>query len=217
MVQTDATPASGSGITTSAAWAARRLEILRRAAAVFREKGFQGAGMREIAEGLGLAPGALYYYFPSKTDLLYACQQVSLDRLTEGARRIAREARPGAERLRRLVDHHLEVILDVLGGSAAHLEFGALPPERRRAIVKRRDAYERILRKVIHEGAEDGTLRLVDEKTTTMALLGALNWTVVWWRPEGKRTATDLGATYADLFLRGLAPGGGRDDRGRMP
>ena len=135
--------------------------------------------MREIAEGLGLAPGALYYYFPSKMDLLYACQAISLDRLTDGARGIARSTLPAAERLRGLVDHHLEVILDVLGGSAAHLEFGALPPERRREIVKRRDAYERIFRKVIREGAEDGTLRAVDEKTTAMALLGALNWTVV--------------------------------------
>ena len=214
MVQTRA---DGSGASTSPAWAERRLEILRRAAEVFREKGFQGAGMREIADGLGLAPGALYYYFPSKTDLLYACQAISLERLTEGARSIARQPLPADERLRRLVDHHLEVILDVLGGSAAHLEFGALPPERRREIVKRRDAYERILRKVIREGAEDGTLRVVDEKTTAMALLGALNWTVVWWRPEGKRTATDLGSTYADLFLHGLAPVDGVDEQGRTP
>jgi AcrR family transcriptional regulator len=215
MVQTS-DPPSGPGRTTEA-WAERRLEILRRAAAVFREKGFQGAGMREIAEGLGLAPGALYYYFPSKTDLLYACQAVSLDRLIEGARRVAREGGPAPERLRRLVDHHLEVILDVLGGSAAHLEFGALPPERRREIVRRRDAYERIVRKVIREGGEDGTLRVVDEKTTAMALLGALNWTVVWWRPEGKRTTTDLGRTYADLFLRGLRPGSAQDEQGRTP
>jgi len=214
MVQTNAIP---SGATASPAWAERRLEILRRAAEVFRERGFQGAGMREIAEGLGLAPGALYYYFPSKTDLLYACQEISLDRLTEGARAIARTDAQAAERLRSLVDHHLEVILDVLGGSAAHLEFGALPPDRRREIVKRRDTYERILRKVIREGAEDGTLRRVDEKTTAMALLGALNWTVVWWRPEGKRTATDLGTSYADLFLRGLAPADAGTGQGRTP
>ena len=64
MVQTRIAP-SAAGRTTEA-WAERRLEILRRAAEVFRAKGFHGAGMREIAEGLGLAPGALYYYFPSK-------------------------------------------------------------------------------------------------------------------------------------------------------
>ena len=52
-------------------------------AAVFRQKGFHGAGMREIARGLGMAPGALYYYFKSKEDLLYACQTLSLKRLLE--------------------------------------------------------------------------------------------------------------------------------------
>jgi len=199
--------------TSPSAYEQRRLEILRRAAEVFREKGFHGAGMREIAEGLGLAQGALYYYFPSKTDLLYACQAISLDRLSEGARRIAAEDATAAERLRRLVHHHLEVVLDVLGGSAAHLEFGALPPDRRREIVKRRDAYERTIRRVIRDGAHDGTLRAVDPKTSSMALLGALNWTVVWWRPEGKRTAADLARAYADLFLGGLAPGTGGGSR----
>lgn len=223
MVQTRTSPSAPG--TATAAWAERRLEILRRAAEVFREKGFQGAGMREIAEGLGLAPGALYYYFPSKMDLLYACQAIALDRLTEGAREIARRGVRADERLRRLVDHHLGVILDELGGSAAHLEVGALPPPRRREIVKRRDAYELILRKVIRDGAKDGTLRAVDEKTTAMALLGALNGTVAWWRPEGKRTATELGQAYADLFLRGLtpvfpgglAPGAGGATKGRTP
>ena len=50
----------------------RRMEILRQAASVFREKGYHGAGMREIAKGIGVAPGALYYYFESKEDLLYS-------------------------------------------------------------------------------------------------------------------------------------------------
>lgn len=214
MVQTH--PSSEPGEATPA-FAQRRLEILRRAAEVFRAKGFHGAGMREIAEGLGVAPGALYYYFPSKTDLLYACQTISLERLIQGARAIAREDAPAAERLRRLVRHHLDVILDVLGGSAAHLEFAALPPEPRKEIGRRRDAYERLLRRVIRDGAEDGTLRAVDEKTAALALLGALNWTVVWWRPEGRRTAGDLGETYADLFLRGLAPDADGSSQRRTP
>jgi len=214
MVQTH--PPSEPGAATPA-FAQRRLEILRRAAQVFRAKGFHGAGMREIAEGLGVAPGALYYYFPSKNDLLYGCQTIALDRLIEGARAIAREEAPAAERLRRLIGHHLDVILDVLGGSAAHLEFAALPREQRQEIGKRRDAYERVLRRVIRDGAKDGTLRPVDEKTTALALLGALNWTVVWWRPEGRQTPEALGATYADLILHGLAPDAGEGPPRRTP
>jgi AcrR family transcriptional regulator len=182
----------------------RRLEILRRAAAVFREKGYHGAGMREIAEGLGLAPGALYYYFGSKEDLLLACQEVSLERMLDGGRRIARTKAPADERLRDLVTMHLDLTLDVLGGSAAHVEFQALPARRLKQVVKRRDRYERMVRRIIEEGIAAGTFRRVDVKMTAMALLGALNWTVVWWRPEGPWRPKHLVDGFLDVFLEGL-------------
>ena len=76
--------------------AERRLEILRAAAEVFRRKGFAAAGMREIAEALSLAPGALYYYFESKEDLLHACQEESL-RLLLGRGEHPSAKRPGAK------------------------------------------------------------------------------------------------------------------------
>lgn len=190
----------------------RRTEILRRAAAVFREKGYHGAGMREIAEGLGLAPGALYYYFESKDDLLYACQEISLDRLIAGAEAIAQAPGGAPAKLARLVRAHLDLTLDELGGSAAHVEFHALPPERLAEIVRRRDAYEALLRGVIAEGVAAGAFRPVDEKLTVMALLGALNWTVVWWDPEGPLGSRDLMASFVDLFVEGLRVDGCREN-----
>ncbi len=182
----------------------RRAEILRRAAAVFREKGFHGAGMREIATGLGLAPGALYYYFESKEELLYACQDISLTRLIQGARTILKSDHPADEQLRALIAAHIDLTLDELGGSAAHVEFHALPPDRLAEIVKKRDTYERLIRRVIRRGIKDGTFRKTDVKLATMALLGALNWSVVWWSPEGRWSPPDLVRGFADVFVSGL-------------
>jgi AcrR family transcriptional regulator len=182
----------------------RRAEILRCAAEVFREKGFHKAGMREIADGLGVAPGALYYYFASKEELLYACQDISLTRLIESARRILRQDAPADERLRALIAAHLDLTLDELGGSAAHVEFHALPPERLAEIVKKRDTYERLIRRVIRGGIKDGTFRKTDVKLATMALLGALNWSVVWWNPQGRWSSPDLVRGFADVFVAGL-------------
>jgi AcrR family transcriptional regulator len=182
----------------------RRLEILRRAAAVFRAKGYHGAGMREIADGLGLAPGALYYYFRSKEDLLQACQELSLERLVTGGREIARSSRPAPRRLGDLVAMHLDLTLDVLGGSAAHVQFQALPASRLKAVVRRRDEYERIVRDVIEDGIREGAFRAVDAKLAALVLLGALNWTVVWWKPGERWTPRDLTAGVIDLLLAGL-------------
>jgi len=182
----------------------KRAEILRRAADLFRRKGFHGAGMREIARGLQMAPGALYYYFESKEDLLYACQILSLRRLLQSARKIAGSGLDPAGKLRALVRAHLGHILDEMGGSLAHVEFHALPAALLRKVVSKRDSYERLVRGVVAEGVAAGTFRAVDVKLTTLSLLGALNWTVVWWRPEGD--LDEVAHKMTDSFLLGLMP-----------
>ncbi len=182
----------------------RRTEILRRAAGLFRRKGFHRAGMREIAGELGIAPGALYYYFKSKDDLLHACQTLSLKRLLQSARELEALSAPAEEKLRRLVGAHLGHILDDLGGSFAHVEFHALPPPLLAEVVKGRDAYERIVRGILEEGVASGAFRALDVKLGALSLLGALNWTVVWWRPDGRHTLHEVAAEVAEIFLRGV-------------
>ena len=161
--------------------------------------------MREIAAGLNMAPGALYYYFESKDDLLYTCQILSLKRLLASARKIVADDRPADEKLRRLVRAHLGHILDELGGSFAHIEFHTLRPERLHEVVSKRDTYERVVRSVLSEGIGAGLFRRTDVKLATLTLLGALNWTVVWWRPEGRHDLETVAEQIADTFLGGLA------------
>ena len=122
---------------------------------------------------------------------------------------MAASLEPADQRLRALIAAHLDLTLDELGGSAAHVEFHALPEDRLREIVKKRDAYEAHIRTIIQSGIEQGVFREVDVKLTTLSLLGALNWTVVWWRPEGRWSPQDLVSGFADVFLDGLlAPKG---------
>src|SRR5262249_2968552 len=121
---------------------ARRIEILRAAARIFRERGISATGMREIALAADLSPGNLYHYFHGKDEILYFCQDLSLDRLIEALAE-ARNARgPIAPRLLTLARAHLRCLLDEVEGSAAHLEIDALPEALRSAIVAKRDTYE---------------------------------------------------------------------------
>jgi len=183
---------------------AKRTEILRRAATVFRAKGFHGAGMREIAKSLGMAPGALYYYFESKEDLLYTCQMTALKGLLKSAREITATGEPPETKLRLLVAAHLDHILKELGGGLAHVEFHALPKDRLDEVVRGRDAYEKLVRSVIRAGKQNGSFRDVDDKLATLAILGALNWTAVWWKPEGRRRPPAVGEEFANILIEGL-------------
>jgi AcrR family transcriptional regulator len=185
---------------------AKRAEILRRAAAAFRDVGFHAAGMREIARAAGMTPGNLYYYFEDKDDLLYACQTQTLERLLREGRRIAAGEGAPEERLRALVRAHVLCLLEETGGSAAHLEFRALPPNRRAEIARKRDAYERVVRSVVLEGVRSGAFRAVDAKLATLAVLGAANATVTWWRPEGPLAPAAIADAFSDTLVRGLLP-----------
>ena len=187
---------------------ARRAEILKRAADAFREKGFHGAAMRDIAKTLGMLPSNLYYYFEGKDDLLYACQKTALATLLGGARRIVKTGATAAEKIRAIAKAHVLCVLEETGGSAAHLEFRALPGKRRAEIARGRDAYERIVRGVVEEGVRAGEFRALDGKLATLAMLGTLNSTVVWWRPDGPRRPAVIADTFADLIVGGLVLGG---------
>ena len=201
MVQT---VASGAGA------AARRREILGAASRLFREKGLHATGMREIAAELGMTAGNLYYYFPSKQELLAWCQEETLGELGERARSIAAADEPAARRLARLVVEHVAVLNESTPGSLAHLEIEEVPAERRPALLARRKRYERVWRRLIEDGIAAGELRPVDPALATLALLGAVNWTVKWFDARGSKSAREVGEEFAALLVGGLVAAPGR-------
>lgn len=182
----------------------KKVEILRSAAAAFRDRGFTATSMRAIALQIGLTPGALYHYFESKADLLYFCQEYSADRMIEKARKVLRLGVAWQMKLRAIISEQMLCMLDELNGSAAHLEYHALPRARRERIVRKRDAYEGIVRGVLEKGIKAREFAPCDVKMVTFAILGAINWTARWYRPGGEQNAADIATQFSNYLVRGL-------------
>ena len=183
---------------------ARKREILRSAAAAFRRRGFDGASVEDIAAGLGMTKGNLYYYFKDKREILYFCQDHSADRMIEEAERIGRLRVPADEKLRRLIGAQLRCMLDELDGAAAHLEVSALPPARLDRILAKRDRYERAMRGIVEAGVRSRVFTPCDAKLAALAILGAVNWTAKWYRPDGPLTVEQISAEFGRILVQGL-------------
>ena len=184
---------------------ARRLDILRAAARVFRRSGVAAAGMREIAEEADLSPGNLYYYFAGKDELLYFCQDRTVDRMLESAEAARTSTIPVADQLRAVIRAHLHCTLDELEGATAHLEIDMLPDALRRSIIEKRDKYEHAVRALIAKGVKRGEFAACDAALVARAILGALNWTSRWYRPEGRQSVAAIADGLADYLVRGIA------------
>jgi len=165
--------------------------------------------MREIAAEASLSPGNLYHYFAGKHEILYFCQDRSLERMLSALDAARVSARPLPDQLHRVILAHVRCLLDELEGSAAHLEVDALPPELRRPIVEKRDRYEKGVRMLVSAGARNGEFAGEDPKLITRAILGAINWTARWYDPEGPQSASAVVRALADYLVRGLAGDGG--------
>lgn len=183
----------------------QRDAILRAAARLFRERGFADTGMRDIADAAGLSAANLYHYFDGKNDLLFYCQDRALDRMLKAVAAARRSKTLAADRLTLVFTAHLQTLLDEVEGATAHLQIESLSPALRAAIVKKRDRYERALRRLIADGVRTRELVTLDPAIVARAMLGAMNWTVTWFQPEGPDTAVAVGEVISRFLVRGIA------------
>lgn len=183
---------------------ARRDAILRAAARIFRERGFADTGMRDIAVASDLSPANLYHYFKGKDEILFYCQDRALDRMLEAVAAARRAAVDPDGRLRSVLAAHVLTMLDEVEGATAHLQVEALAPPLRARIVQKRDRYERAVRRLLADGMASGAFVAGDEALLTRAMLGALNWVVTWYRPDGARTPGQIADEMARYLVRGV-------------
>ena len=184
--------------------------ILRHAARVFAEKGFEGASIRDISRASGVSLSGLYYYFESKQELLYLIQINAFTSISKRLKkRLACVANP-EERLRILVSNHIDYFLrhpvqmKVLSHEEAALE-GTY--SREVAEIKRR--YYDLARGIFEDLRRARLVRRVNPRVAVLSLFGMMNWIYKWHNPRVDPRAQRLADTMAGIFLEGVANGHG--------
>ncbi|HJP89906.1 MAG TPA: TetR/AcrR family transcriptional regulator [Candidatus Limnocylindrales bacterium] len=188
----------------------RRQAIEDVASDLFREHGYAGTSIRDIARALSVQGASLYAHVTSKEDVLWAIVDraaTRFERAADAAESNAQITDPGdpVEALAALVRAHVEVVThDVDEASVFVTEWRALGPELRRQILDRRDAYETRFRRRIEDGIAVGAFAMTDPAVATITLLSALNGIAIWYDPAGRLPADRIADHEVDLMLRML-------------
>ena len=178
----------------------RREELLAAAARIFSAKGYEGASLREICDAAGILAGSMYHHFRSKEDLFVSVHAEGFRRLNEAVDRVLQGRDDPWARLEAAIAAHLGELVgssDVAAVTGASL-FRMQGRHLQQRLNRQRDAYENRFRRLIQALPLPGE---VDRSLLRLTLLGAINWTRVWYRP-GKRTPAQIARHLVHKVLR---------------
>jgi AcrR family transcriptional regulator len=182
-----------------------RDDILEAAAQVFRQNGFHAASMADIAEAVNLQKASLYHHVSSKQEILFELLDRALELLLERISPIASMDLPAEDRLCRMIREYLQILAENTDLSAVLLfEHRSLEGRQHARHVPNRDKFEDLWRDVLADGVRSRQFACDDIALTARAILGILNWTITWYRPNGPLTVDQIAEHYSSLLLNGL-------------
>lgn len=167
---------------------------------------YHGTGIAELSDAVGLGRGALYHYIGSKEALLYQISKTQVDRMNDHAEQLLEADLPAEELLRQMASGLLRNIAEHRAEWAVFFrEYTALTGENRDRVVAARERYESHWRQALARGVADGTLKPLP-KLLVKGILGMLNYTYLWFEPEGKIGPDQLADDFLDTLLDGMRP-----------
>jgi TetR/AcrR family transcriptional regulator, cholesterol catabolism regulator len=184
----------------------RRDEIREVAQKLFRDKGYLATSMRDIADEMNMkGGGSLYAHIKGKEDLLWEIAIEAIDAFFGALTPIMEQNNPANDKLRQAMIAHILVITTHLGGAIVYFdEWKHLTEPRLSEFISRRDSYEKMFQRLIHQGITESTFRPIDERLATLHVLSAINAVRRWYKPTGRLSDVEVATAVADMVLNGL-------------
>jgi TetR/AcrR family transcriptional regulator, cholesterol catabolism regulator len=176
-------------------------QVLDEAARLFRTRGFDGTSVRDIARAVGMLPGSLYCHFETKEALLVAVYVKGVQQITDAVRSAMERHEDPWDRLEAACIAHLEAILH--DDDYAQVVVRVRPadvPVVDRSLAELRNQYEALFAGLI------GDLPLsrgTDRRVLRLMLMGALNGSQTWYRPDGRLNPRAIARKFIALLRQG--------------
>jgi AcrR family transcriptional regulator len=187
----------------------RERQILDVAASLFRERGYQGMRMDDLAAAVTLNKGTLYHYFPSKAELLYRIYRDTALEFLQRIRLHPADA-PADEAIRMLIQDIAMAIAErrdyvtVFFQEMQWLDKW-LPADQFEEIDGLQSEFRNYVTGVIERGIKAKLFRPIDATVATFGLIGMVGWTYQWHTANGRRSLEDVADIFSDLVLAAFA------------
>lgn len=180
----------------------RRDIIIKAAGQLFREKGYEGTSVRDLGDASGIQSGSIFFHFGSKEEILLALLEGGLRRAVAILDRHLADAQTPKQKLSAILHGHLQAILDEERDAfyVVLRDWRTLSPPSRKKVIALRDEYESHISRTLDELAKTGLIPR-NTRLFRLYLLGALNWTVQWYRPDGGLSIDQLADGFLELML----------------
>jgi AcrR family transcriptional regulator len=195
------------------AYAERRAEIVATAARIFREKGFRGTSLADVAERLGTDRASLYYYIGSKEELFHEIVRDAAEANAQQAEAIRDGAGTAVDKLGRLITslmasyaEHYPFLFVYIQEDLSKVADGRSAWARQMAKINRR--YDDAVIGIVESGFADGSIRPVGPaRVIAYGIIGMVNWTHRWYREGASAmpSAAEVGQAFAEMVLGGLS------------
>ena len=183
----------------------RRRNILDKAAELFAEKGYARSSISELATACNASKSWLYHYYPSKEAILYDIMRFHVTELVVMAEEALAHAGTPRQKFQRLARNFMDIYVNA---GSKHIillnDRGCLPDDMRAEIMGLQD---RVVRNVVTLVLEmNPALKDIKdyEKPITMAFLGMINWTYIWFRKDGPVNQEQFADLAVEIFLNGF-------------
>ena len=186
---------------------AKKTWILDKASALFWQKGYDGTSMREIAEACKFKPANIYNYFESKEDILYEVVREITEQTVLSIEHLENdETTNPVEQLRSFIKSHFEQLAGKKRTNMLLSDSGLkdLSAKHKKVILKLRDRYETIMRRVIRRGVEKGYFAVKDERAVSYLISSVIMRSNIWFSPKGRLSKDEVGDIMYDFVLNGI-------------
>lgn len=186
----------------------RRAEIIKAAAALFKQKGFHGTTTREIAASSGFSIGTLYEYIRTKEDILYLVCDSIFDQVKERLEKDLANQKGTLHSLKLGISYYYHIVDEmqteflVMYQETKSLSKDAIP-----YVLQKETEMVSMFKDLLTSCVENGELHLTDHQITMIAhtiFVQGQMWGFRRWALQKHFTLAEYIELQTELLFTGI-------------